>query len=92
MAPILIANVLTVTFVYCFTKIHQKELAGDAKTSAMPPANEAQSTAKRRSVLFGPEGAIGTLGGSTTRNRMAAVSVLTSPEIRADSALIRSSV
>ena len=29
MAPILIANVLTVTFVYCFAKIHQKELAGD---------------------------------------------------------------
>ena len=27
MTPILIANVLTVTFVYCFTKIHQKELA-----------------------------------------------------------------
>jgi heme/copper-type cytochrome/quinol oxidase subunit 2 len=27
MAPILIANVLTVTFVYCFAKIHQKELA-----------------------------------------------------------------
>ena len=26
-APILIANVLTVTFVYCFAKIHQKELA-----------------------------------------------------------------
>ena len=29
MVPILIANVLTVTFVYCFAKIHQKELAGD---------------------------------------------------------------
>ena len=29
MAPILIANVLTVTFVYCFANIHQKELAGD---------------------------------------------------------------
>jgi hypothetical protein len=29
MAPILIANVLTVTFVYCFAKIHQKELTGD---------------------------------------------------------------
>jgi heme/copper-type cytochrome/quinol oxidase subunit 2 len=27
MAPILIANVLTVTFVYCFAKIHQRELA-----------------------------------------------------------------
>ena len=27
MAPLLIANVLTVTFVYCFAKIHQKELA-----------------------------------------------------------------
>jgi hypothetical protein len=27
MAPILIANVLTVTFVYCFADIHQKELA-----------------------------------------------------------------
>ena len=26
MAPILTANVLTVAFVYCFTKIHQKEL------------------------------------------------------------------
>jgi hypothetical protein len=25
MAPVLIANVLTVTFVYCFAKIHQKE-------------------------------------------------------------------
>ena len=24
MAPVLIANVLTVTFVYCFAKIHQK--------------------------------------------------------------------
>ena len=29
MAPILIANVLTVTFVYCFAKIHQRELAGE---------------------------------------------------------------
>ena len=29
MVPILIANVLTVTFVYCFAKIHQKELAGE---------------------------------------------------------------
>ena len=29
MAPLLIANVLTVTFVYCFAKIHQKELAGE---------------------------------------------------------------
>ena len=26
---ILIANVLTVTFVYCFAKIHQKELTGE---------------------------------------------------------------
>jgi hypothetical protein len=26
MAPVLIANVLTVTFVYCFAKISQKEL------------------------------------------------------------------
>jgi hypothetical protein len=31
MVPILIANVLTVTFVYCFAKIHEKELAGDEK-------------------------------------------------------------
>jgi hypothetical protein len=29
MAPVLIANVSTVAFVYCFTKIHQKELAGE---------------------------------------------------------------
>ncbi|MGB0058453.1 MAG: hypothetical protein WBQ20_17220, partial [Methyloceanibacter sp.] len=29
MAPLLIANVLMVTFVYCFSKIHQKELAGE---------------------------------------------------------------
>jgi hypothetical protein len=29
MAPVLIANVLTVAFVYCFAKIHQKELAGE---------------------------------------------------------------
>ena len=29
MVLILIANVLTVTFVYCFAKIHQKELAGE---------------------------------------------------------------
>ena len=29
MAPLLTANVLTVTFVYCFAKIHQKELAGE---------------------------------------------------------------
>jgi len=29
MAPILIANALTVTFVYCFAKIHQMELAGE---------------------------------------------------------------
>ena len=27
MAPVLIANILTVTVVYCFAKIHQKELA-----------------------------------------------------------------
>ena len=26
MAPVLIANVLTVTFVYCFADIHQKSL------------------------------------------------------------------
>jgi hypothetical protein len=29
MAPVLIANVLTVTFVYCFAKISQKELKGE---------------------------------------------------------------
>jgi hypothetical protein len=29
MAPVLIANVLTVTFVYCFAKIHQKERIGE---------------------------------------------------------------
>ena len=29
MAPILIANVLTVAFVYSFLKIHQKEVAGE---------------------------------------------------------------
>ena len=29
MAPVLIANVLTVTFVYCFAKIHQKECIGE---------------------------------------------------------------
>ena len=27
MVPVLIANVLTVTFVYCFAKVQQKELA-----------------------------------------------------------------
>jgi hypothetical protein len=29
MAPVLIANVLTVTFVYCFAKITRKELKGE---------------------------------------------------------------
>ena len=29
MSPALIANVLTVTFVYCFAKIAQKELKGE---------------------------------------------------------------
>ena len=29
MAPVLIANVLTVAFVYAFAKIHQKELTGE---------------------------------------------------------------
>ena len=29
MAPILTANVLTVTFVYCFARISQKELKGE---------------------------------------------------------------
>ena len=29
MAPVLIANVLTVAFVYSFAKIHQKELTGE---------------------------------------------------------------
>lgn len=29
MAPLLMANVLTVTFVYCFAKISQKELQGE---------------------------------------------------------------
>jgi hypothetical protein len=29
MAPVLIANLLTVAFVYSFVKIHQKELAGE---------------------------------------------------------------
>jgi hypothetical protein len=29
MTPLLIANVLTVTFVYCFAKISQKELRGE---------------------------------------------------------------
>jgi hypothetical protein len=29
MAPVLIASVLTVAFVYCFAKIHQKELIGE---------------------------------------------------------------
>jgi hypothetical protein len=33
MAPILIANVLTVTFVYRFAKIHQKELAREEEGS-----------------------------------------------------------
>jgi hypothetical protein len=28
MAPVLIANVLTVAFVYCFAKVHQKEPEG----------------------------------------------------------------
>jgi len=31
MAPVLIANVLTVAFVYCFAKVHQKELRGEEK-------------------------------------------------------------
>jgi hypothetical protein len=31
MAPVLTANVLTVTFVYCFAKITQKELKGEAE-------------------------------------------------------------
>ena len=29
MAPVLIANILTVTFVYCFAKIGQKEREGE---------------------------------------------------------------
>jgi hypothetical protein len=29
MAPVLVANVLTVAFVYSFAKIHQKELSGE---------------------------------------------------------------
>ena len=29
MAPVLVANVLTVAFVYSFVKIHQKELTGE---------------------------------------------------------------
>ena len=29
MAPVLIANALTVAFVYAFSKIHQKELTGE---------------------------------------------------------------
>ena len=29
MAPVLTANVLTVTFVYCFVKLTQKELKGE---------------------------------------------------------------
>jgi hypothetical protein len=29
MSPILIANILTVTFVYCFAKISQKEIRGE---------------------------------------------------------------
>jgi hypothetical protein len=29
MAPVLIANVLTVAFVYSFVKIHQKEMHGE---------------------------------------------------------------
>lgn len=33
MAPVLIANVLTVTFVYCFAEIHQKELAQEGGRS-----------------------------------------------------------
>jgi len=28
MAPILTANILTVTFVYCFVRIHQQEVSG----------------------------------------------------------------
>ena len=33
MAPVLIANVLTVAFVYCFAKVHQKELGGRRKVA-----------------------------------------------------------
>ena len=29
MAPILIANALTVVLVYCFAKVHQQELKGE---------------------------------------------------------------
>ena len=29
--PVLVANVLTVTFVYCFAQIHQKERIGEEK-------------------------------------------------------------
>jgi hypothetical protein len=35
MAPVLIANVLTVTFVYCFAEIHQKELAQGGKVASL---------------------------------------------------------
>ena len=31
MAPVLVANVLTVAFVYCFAKVHEKELRGEEK-------------------------------------------------------------
>jgi len=33
LAPVLIGNVLTVTFVYCFAKIHQKEGIGKEERS-----------------------------------------------------------
>ena len=35
MAPILIANALTVLLVYCFAKVHQQELKGERR-DALP--------------------------------------------------------
>jgi len=35
MAPVLVANVLTVAFVYCFAKVHQKELRGRRKVALL---------------------------------------------------------
>jgi hypothetical protein len=42
MASVLIANVLTVTFVYCFAKIHQKECIGKEEGRLISMANHSR--------------------------------------------------
>ena len=60
MAPILIANVLTVAFVYCFVKIHQRELAGKSEgcnpLAALAGRSLAESLSRLRRSLADSRG------------------------------------